>query len=294
MDERFAFLDSWNGLSEQDRACYMMSMSGDEPYTLQRDSFPQGNPVGDITAFHMDDCRTYPGVGRDYWIYVPKQYHASRAACLMIFLDGRAYIDTCNVTTLMDNKIARGEMPVTIGLFVGPGDIGPGYPIYGGTDNRSEEYDSIDDRFARFLIEDMIPLIKSSYSITDNPEGRCIVGMSSAGNAAFVAAYHRPDAFRKVISNSGSFTNLRGGHLMPTKIRTEEKRPLRVVLTTGEKDLDTVFGSRCKANEYMASSLAYKGYDYQFFKGVGGHTYMYTGELFPQIISWMWRDYEPG
>ena len=295
MDEKFAFLDSWNGLSEQDRAYYMRSMSGNEPYQLKGDSLPQkGVPAGKITKYHMPDCSKYPGVARDYWIYVPATYRSNQTACLIIYLDGYNYISNCNAQYVMDNLIYKKEMPVSIALFIGPGDKGPGYPIYGGEDNRSVEYDSIDGTFADFLIQDMIPVLKEKYNITDDPDGRMIVGMSSGGNAAFAAAWNRPDAFRKVISHSGSFTNLRGGNLFPTLIRTSEKKPIKVFLCTGEKDLDTTFGSWRISNEYMASSLQYKGYSYDFQEGVGGHTYMYGGMLLPDTMRWMWKDYIKG
>lgn len=290
---RFAFLDTWTGLSDKDRAYYLMSLPGDdEPYSLGSDSLPQENvPQGTLTNYHMDDCSTYPGVARDYWLYVPKQYDPAKPACLMIFLDGLNYVNDCNAHILMDNLIAKGEIPVTIGLFVGTGNKGPGLPIYGGTDNRSIEYDSIDDKFANFLIEDLLPEVEKEYSITADPEGRGICGMSSGGIAAFMAAWNRPDAFRKVISHCGSFTNIRGGHLVPTMIREQPKKPIRVSLQTGEKDLDIVFGCWRIANQYMASSLEYMSYDYELHVGVGGHNRKHAAELLPNTMRWIWRDY---
>lgn len=291
MDNKFAFLDSWNGLSDQDRAYYMMSMSGDEPYNLKEDSLNQnGVPEGTIKKYHMPDCKTYPGVARDYWVYIPHQYKEATRVGLIIYLDGYDYISNCNANFVMDNLIYKNEMPVCIGVFVGPGDKGPGYPIYGGTDNRSIEYDSIDEVFGRFLIDDLIPKLKEEYTFSDDPDDHMIVGMSSGGNAAFAAAWNWPDTFRKVISHSGSFTNLRGGYKMPTLIRSSEKKPIKMWFCTGEKDLDTVFGSWKSANEYMATSLAYKGYEYKFCEGVGGHTYLFGGMLLPDAMRWMWKE----
>lgn len=289
MDNKFAFLDNWT-ISDQDRAYYMMTMSLDEPYKFTSDSLKQeGVPEGKVIQYHMPDCKTYPGVARDYWVYVPQQYKACADTKLIVYLDGYKFIANSNATIAMDNLIYKNEMPVCIAVFVGPGDKGPGYPIYGGTDNRSIEYDSADEVYGRFLIEEIIPKLKEEYTFSDDPDDHMIIGMSSSGNAAFSAAWHWPDTFRKVISHCGSFTNMRGGHKFPVLVRTSEKKPIKVWLCTGEKDLDTVFGSWKIANEYMASSLAYRGYEYKFYEGVGGHSWLYGGMLLPDAMRWMWN-----
>jgi len=186
-------------------------------------------------------------------------------ACLMAFQDGESYLGPdIQVPTVFDNLIHKGEMPVTIGLFVNPGDRGPGNPQYGGNDNRSFEYDSLSDLYARFLIEELLPHIGERYKITSDPTGRAICGISSGGICAFTAAWERPDAFRKVVSHCGSFTNIRGGHNYPSLIRKSAPRPLRVFLQTGAKDVDVVFGNWPIANQDMAAALAYREYDYQF------------------------------
>lgn len=291
-DERFAYLNDWKGLNEKDRAYYIMTETLFEEYILSPDSQAKHNvPAGKVTKYRMNDCTIYPGVARDYYIYVPAQYNPEKPAALTVYLDGSEYMDYCNAHIMMDNLIHQKEMPVTIGLFIAPGDKGPGYPIYGGSDNRSIEYDSIDEKFSEFLAKDMLPILEKQFNISTDPASRCIVGMSSAGNAAFVAAWHRPDLFGKVISHSGSFTNLRGGHLMPTLVRTEEKRNIRIFLQTNKLDLNTVFGDWRMANQYMASSLEYKGYDYEFFEGTGGHTYKCASQMLPNTMRWMWRDY---
>jgi len=279
-------------ISRRDKTGFAASMSGAEPYTLGPDSLPQpGVPRGEVTQYHWRSEHIYPGTERDYWVYVPSQYNASQPACLMVFQDGELYLSPeVNVPTVFDNLIHQGAMPVTIGLFVRPGDKGPGTPIYGGSDNRSFEYDSLGDQYARFLIEELIPEIAKHYAIVADPAGRAICGISSGGICAFTAAWERPDAFSKVVSHCGSFADIRGGNMYPSLIRRTEPKPLRVFLQTGTRDLDVVFGNWPIANQDMAAALAYQGYDYQLVVGEGGHTLKHGAAIFPETLRWLWRD----
>jgi enterochelin esterase family protein len=281
------------GVSQKDQAAFDAGMSGDEQYTLGPDSKAQdGVPRGEVTKYHWTSDQVYPGTERDYWLYIPKQYDGSQPACLMVFQDAELYLGTdANIPIVFDNLIHTQDMPVTVGLFVSPGDKGPGYPIWGGSDNRSFEYDSLGDRYARFLIEELLPEIEKHYTIITDPAGRAICGMSSGGICAFTAAWERPDAFRKVVSHCGSFTNLRGGHNYPSLIRKTATKPIRVFLQTGAKDVDIVFGNWPIANQDMAAALAYREYDYQFVCGEGGHTLKHGGAIFPDTLRWLWRDY---
>ena len=278
------------GMSEQDRAAFNRSCAGNEPYTLGPDSQPQaGVPRGAITGARFASSAIFPGTTRDCWLYVPQQYNAAQPACLMVFQDGERYLrPTFNAHLVFDNLIARGEMPVTLGLFVNAG--GPGNPIYGGDDNRSFEYDSLGDAYARFLLDEMLPPIQAQYAITSDPAGRAICGYSSGGICAFTAAWERPDAFQKVVSHCGSFANIRGGNSYPGLVRTTPRKPLRVFLQTGSNDLDIMLGSWPIANQDMAAALAYSGYDYQFAFGAGGHTLMHGAAIFPDTMRWLWRD----
>lgn len=281
-----------DGMPPKDRAAFDASVAGDEPYTLGPDSLPQeGVPRGEVNRHHWISEGIYPGTSRDYWLYVPGQYDGSQPACLMVFQDGEWYLAEVNVPVVFDNLIHQGAMPVTIGLFVNPGDKGPGNPVYGGDDNRSFEYDSLGDRYARFLIEELLPAVSQQYSIVEEPAGRAICGLSSGGICAFTVAWERPDAFGKVVSHCGSFANIRGGHNYPSLIRKTPAKPLRVYLQTGARDLDVIFGNWPIANQDMATALAYQEYDYQFVFGEGGHTLKHGAALFPETMRWLWRDY---
>ena len=185
--------------------------------------------------------------------------------------------------------IANGELPVSIAVFIDPGNPGPGLPRYGGTDHRSIEYDSIDDRYVTFLDKEILEPLRERYHITTDPSKSMICGISSSGNAAFAAAWHRPDLFGKVLSNVGSFTAIRGGDLFPGLIRQSPAKPIRVYLQTGEHDLNTCFGNWPLANQSMASALEYKSYDYKLEIGPGGHSIRYGASVMPDALRWLWR-----
>ena len=152
----------------------------------------------------------------------------------MVFQDGARYVGPeANVPIVFDNLIADGAMPPTVGVFVESGQPGPGLPVYGGAGNRSIEYDTVDPSYARFLLEDLLSEVANLQSLDDDPERRAICGLSSGGICAFTVAWHRPDAFRKVVCHCGSFVDIRGGDAYPSLIRRHEAKPLRVFLQTG-------------------------------------------------------------
>jgi len=281
------------GISQKDRVAFTTSISGPEPYTLGYDSIKQNAvPCGALTKYHWKSEYIYPGTERDYWLYIPKQYDDAQSACLMVFQDAELYLGPdANVPVVFDNLIHKQDMPVTIGLFVNAGDKGPGSPLYGGSDNRSLEYDSLNDQYARFLIKELLPEIKQECSIVDDPAGRAICGISSGGICAFTVAWERPDIFGKVVSHCGSFANIRGGHNYPSLIRKTATKPIRVFLQSGAKDLDVIYGNWPLANHEMAAALTYREYDYKFIFGEGGHTLKHGGAILPDTLRWLWRDY---
>jgi enterochelin esterase-like enzyme len=271
---------------------------GADNYVIGPDSQVQpGVPQGELRKSVIERSEVFPGTTREYQVYVPKQYDGTKPACLMVFMDGSGYAKLdgqFRVPTVFDNLIARGEMPVTIGVFVNPGTIKASFP--GGKDrsNRSFEYDSVSDANARFLLDEVIPVVTKGLNITPDPAGWGICGISSSGIAAFTVAWERPDRFRKVISHIGSFTNIRGGYVYPALIRKSKKepKPLRVFLQEGANDLDNLHGNWPLANQDMAAALKFAGYDYQLVMGDGGHSGKHGGAILPETLRWLWRNWQ--
>jgi len=272
----------------------LVSLRAADDYKLGPDSMPQeGVPLGEVTKYHWSS-NIFPGTERDYWVYVPKQYDPARAACVMVFQDGGNYVNTngqFRVPTVFDNLIARKEIPVTVGIFINPGEVPPAEPGQKGRSNRSFEYDTLSDQYVRFLLEEILPEVAKKYNLTTDPEGRAICGISSGGICAWTAAWERPSEFRKVLSHVGSFTNISGGHNYPALIRKTEKKPIRVFLQDGSGDLDNLHGNWPLANQEMAAALKFMGYDYKFEFGDGGHNGKHGGAILPDSLRWLWRNY---
>jgi enterochelin esterase family protein len=269
-----------------------------DDYKLGPDSQPQpGVPKGETRGPFVFKSRTFGNTVRNYWVYVPAQYDAKKPAALMVFQDGHKYVNTeqeYRVPVVFDNLIHKKEMPVTVGVFVNPGHLGTELPAdpWRST-NRSYEYDTLSEDYARFLLEDLLPEVEEAQKLllASDPEARGIAGVSSGGICAFTVAWERPDAFRKVISHIGSFTNIRGGHIYPALIRKSSKRPMRIFLQGGANDLDNAHGNWPLANQEMAAALKFRGYDYRFEFGDGGHTHKHGGALLPDAMRWLWRDF---
>lgn len=273
-----------------------VAFAADSDYVLGPDSQPQDVPHGEVKKAVFDQSKIFPGTTREYSVYVPKQYNAAKPAALMVFFDGGGYakVDGASrVPVVFDNLIAKKEMPVTVAVFVNPGMIKATQPGAKDRSNRSYEYDSLGDANARFLLEELLPVATKDLNITKDPAGWAIAGASSGGIAAFTVAWEEPDAFRKVVSWIGSFTNIRGGYVYPALIRqTKGKaKPIRVFLQDGSADLDNLHGNWPLSNQEMAAALKFAGYDYQFVFGTGGHSAKHGGSILPDTLRWLWRDY---
>ena len=252
-------------------------------------------PKGTVTKMPVWESKIFPNTTRDWWIYVPAQYSADKPAAVMVIQDGHDYVNpkgSWRAPTVFDNLIARGDMPVTIGIFINPGhDASKGEPKNAwGANNRSFEYDSLSDRYVRFLLEEILPTVEKDYRLTSDPEQRAIGGASSGAICAFTAAWERPDAFRKVLSTIGSYVNLRGGDAYPSLIRKTERKPIRVYLEDTTGDLDNPFGNWPLANRMMFAALKYMRYDTHLeMADGGGHNSKHGGSVFPQALQWLWR-----
>jgi enterochelin esterase family protein len=275
----------------------LASLAIADDYPLGPDSQPQaGVPQGEVKKFTFESSKLFPGTKRDWWLYIPKQYDAAKPACAMVFFDGGGMVKPdgqFRVPVVFDNLIAKKEMPVTVGIFISPGTIPATAPGAKDRSNRSYEYDSLGDRNARFILEEIIPEARKLVKLTDDPAGWGTCGTSSGAIAAFTLAWEKPGHFQKVISYIGSFTNIRGSHDYPALIRkTKDKpKPLRVFLQDGSADLNNLHGDWPLSNKDMAAALKYAAYDYKFELGTGGHSGKQGGAILPDVLRWLWRDY---
>lgn len=216
-------------------------------YRLGADSQRQeGVPEGTVTEHLWLESEIYPGTKRRYYVYVPAQYDGSKPAALMVFQDGHAYVSESGeyrAPVVFDNLIHRGELPVTIGVFVDPGHKKASLPAKPGwrprPENRSVEYDSLGDTYSKFLLNEILPEVENQYSISKDPNRRGICGASSGGICAFTVAWERPDQFGKVLSHIGSFTNIRHGDTYPGIIRKTETKMVPVVASEPESGDDS-------------------------------------------------------
>src|SRR5262245_28610585 len=262
-------------------------------YSLGPDSQPQpGVPKGSLTKHTLAPGKFYPGTPHNYQLFVPAQYDASRPIPFMIFLDGSGYAgDNVRVPVVLDNLIAKGELPPMVAIFIDPG-IMPA--LSDQAQNRYErifEYDSLTPRFANFLIEELIGEVAKTYNLSKDPNDNGMAGLSTGGVGAFVAAWNRPDQFRRVITWIGSFGNFRGADRLPGLIRRTEPRPIRVFMQTGRQDLVNYAGSWYLENPRMAAALEFAGNDVRIELGEDGHSNRHGASILPETLRWLWRDY---
>jgi len=270
------------------------------PISQFRPLAPRGT-VTPLTAWTKS--RVYPGTRRNWWHYVPAQYDRGTAANLIIFNDGQGFLDpngNYRATIVLDNLIADGLLPPTIAVFLSPG-LRPGHPdcAYSNANppveisddpQRSLEYDSVSDRYSRFLLEDILPVLEAKFNITQDPGRRAVLGVSSSAPGSFGAAWFRPDKFGLVATFVGSFVNIRGAHQLPWVVRNTLRKPIRVALHSGSRDMDNNHGSWALGNKEMAAALRYAGYDYRFSFGPGPHYgSSHAGSHFAETLLWLFQ-----
>jgi enterochelin esterase-like enzyme len=228
----------------------------------------------------------------------------------MILQDGQAWLNPqgdIRAAHVFDNLIYRREIPVMIVVFINPGRT-TAQPFatlseWGDhTSNRPQEYNAVDGKYARDLVDGLLPVLAARYTLSADPNDRAIGGASSGAIAAFTVAWNRPDQFHKVLCTVGSFVNIRGGHVYPEMIRGAERKPLRVYLLDGVNDNRGVRKTDPTGkydperdwhaqNLKMAAALTEKGYDLNYCWGIGSHNQKQAGAALPEMLRWLWRDY---
>jgi enterochelin esterase family protein len=291
-------------------------------YPLGPDSLKQpGVPEGRLEGPFEWRSQIIANTVRRYWVYVPAQYVAGTPANVLVFQDGARAINpagSLRVPQVLENLVHKKDIPVTIGIFITPGQRGDVFPDTIGTgnpNNRAQEYDSLTNAYARMVIEEILPEVGKKYTLTTDPKRRVIGGTSSGAIAAFTTAWHFPDQFANVISYIGSYTSIAyrpatettpmvpGGDLYPTLIRKNPAiKPIRIFLQDGSADLDNNHGNWFLANQQMLSAFNYANrtaderktpgprYDVKHEWGDGAHSDAHGGSILPDVLRWIFRD----
>ncbi len=297
-----------------------------EAYPWMPESMPQDNvPHGELISMPAIESQKYfVGTTRDWWVYVPANYTNERAEStkLMVFNDGEGFVKgEGNAVNVLDNLIAAKRIPSMIAVFVNPGKFietkGDSTKNPKANSNRGNEYDSCTPRYANFLDEEILAIVREKYPYSEDPWDHAILGSSSGGSCAFTASWYRNDLFRRVVTFVGSFCDFRPlksyplagtdtmlsgdqfgqwktAHDYPALIRkTQPPKPMKVLLQDGTNDLDNQLGNWFLNNQRMAAALKYSNYDYRFVAGQGMHSKKHGMSILPEIMIWLWTDASP-
>jgi len=281
------------------------------------DHFPQkGVPKGELKGPYNFYSTTYPDTSRQYWLFIPAQYTSEKPASVIVFQDGfRASQPKGSISgpQVLENLIAKKDIPVSIGVFVSPGNTSKEYPTDLGWSNpnhRAAEYDALDNRYGNFIINELLPKIAKKYNLTTDPNQRAICGTSSGAIAAFTVAWHYPNMFKKVFSGIGSYVSIGfkpnenpkklGGQDYPALIRREKIRPLRIFIQDGSNDIDNEWGNWFLGNQQMVAAFKYANnnadktssdasrYEVKAVWTDGEHSDKHPGALLPEALKWLW------
>ena len=269
------------------------AFAAEPEFPLTADSKPQeGSAKGTLLkgTYTARDGSVFPGTVREYRLYLPAGFDKAEPAPFMVFQDGVIY----QAPVVFDNLIAKKDIPPLVGIFIKSGVVPAANDNALPRFNRSYEYDSVTDTYSRFLIEEFLPAIEAEHGLqlSTDPNHAAIAGNSSGGICAFMAAWHRPDRFRRVFTGVGTYVGIRGADRLPVLVRKIEPKPLRVFLQSGTGDNDLYCGDWWMANQMMQRSLAWAGYDVNHAWGEGGHNQKHASQVFPDALRWLWRGWQ--
>jgi enterochelin esterase-like enzyme len=301
-------------------------------YKIDPDLTDKGNPQGKYFEFAMRlaDSKIFPGNDstldpkkavreqRKIFVYVPAAYKDGTPAPILVTLDGPSRLNL--VRNALDNLTISTDASRKLPAFIAIGVENGGNDGKGS--ERGLEYDTLSDRFARFINDEVLPAvlnnteIKAAYpkiAFTKNPWGKGVMGCSSGGAAALTMGWFRPDLFRRLITYSGTFVDQQDDdaaeerqyplgaweyHSSLKLIETTDKKPLRIFTHVSEndnraKDPEETYHNWVMANERTAAALKAKGYDYRYvFSRATRHCDV---KVFEQTLAdtlvWMWRGY---
>ena len=280
-------------------ACLSISSLAQAPtekYTVDSASVEhKGVPKGEVIKFVFENSKIFPGTRRECSVYIPAQYKPEQPACVYVNQDGVQW----KAPIVFDNLIHQKAMPITIGVFISPGQVvAANDQAANDRYNRSFEYDGLGDNYVRFLLEEIFPEVEKQKAsdgrairLSKSGNDRAIGGGSSGAVCAFTAAWERPKEFSRVFSAIGTYVGLRGADRYPTLIRKYEPKPIRVFLQDGSNDLNIYAGDWWKANEMMERALIFSGYEVNHVWAEGAHNGSHGTSVFPDAMRWLWKDW---
>ncbi len=260
-----------------------------------------GVPRGKLSERKTLQSTIYPGMSSNYWVYVNPGADINNGAPLMVWQDGETIVGNQDLMRLRmqivsDNLVAKKLIPPMVHVLIQPGTGGQEARAM-----RSLEYDTVSDRYGKYLLDEVLPDVEKSYKIRRDRYSRAIAGASSGAICAFNAAWYYPDRFSRVLSHIGSYSaiqwhpekNQDGGYIVPYRVRREQKKNLRVWMSDGADDIENNTGSWPLNNIQLANSLKIRGYDFHFRFGVSMHAIAQGALDLPDALVWLWRDYNP-
>ena len=261
------------------------------------DAYPKaGVAQGTLSAMRTLTSKIYPGMTANYWVYVNAGADLTRGAPLMVWQDGETIVGNADLLRLRlqivsDNLVYKKLIPPMVHVLIAPG-----------TQTRSVQYDTVSDRYGKYLMEEVLPEVEKSYKIRQDGYSRAVAGASSGAICAMNVAWYFPAQFSRVLSHIGSYTGIQwrpeqgqdGGYIVSHRVRREARKNLRVWLSDGADDIENQTGSWPLNNIQLANALKMKGYDFHFRFGEGSHAIAQGALDLPESLAWLWRGWEAG
>ncbi|HVW09651.1 MAG TPA: alpha/beta hydrolase-fold protein [Bryobacteraceae bacterium] len=266
------------------------------------DSYPQPDvPHGTLSERKTLESKIYPGMKSNYWVYVNAGADLVNGAPLMVWQDGETIVGNqdwmrLRLQTVSDNLVAQKKIPPMVHVLIQPGTGGQEARMM-----RSIEYDTVSDRYGKYLIDEVLADVQKTYRIRQDAYSRAIAGASSGAICALNVAWYYPQQFSRVLSHIGSYSaiqwhpekNQDGGYIVAFRVRREPKKNIRVWMSDGADDIENNTGSWPMNNIQLANSLKMRGYDFHFRFGVSMHAIAQGALDLPESLTWLWRDYDP-
>lgn len=285
--------------------------------------FAEGRPIGtyDVAGYNPDayplpgaargrlsemktlTSKIYPGMSANYWVYVNAGADLQGGAPLMVWQDGETIVGNADLLRLRlqivsDNLVHKKIIPPMVHVLISPGSGGEAT----GTRMRSIQYDTVSDRYGKYLLEEVLPEVEKTYKLRKDAYSRAVAGASSGAICAWNVAWYFPGQFSRVLSHIGSYTGIQwrpeqnqdGGYIVSHRVRREARKNIRVWLSDGSDDIENQTGSWPLNNIQLANALKIKGYDFHFRFGEGSHAIAQGALDLPESLAWLWRGWEAG